>query len=324
MSFRIFFVQNEVCFVQTRTAFCHLADMFFLCGMKPILTITGSDSTGGSGIQADIKTISELGEYAVTVITSITVQTTLGILDFYDVPSEVVGGQIEAVMNDLQPQVIKIGMVRTAETLNVIVGCLEKYKPRYVILDTVTLSSRGDMIIDETMALSIRKVLAPLCDVVVDNVSGNTHGQSCWFSSSLACYLNQGLGLDEAKTKADAYVKMMMARCDSPKGRCGELYEDFLRELQKHYRHASDVHFYAECLNVSSRYLAQVTKRVSGKSPKNIIDELLVREIEIQLKSTDYNVQEVAYMFGFSSQAHFTKFFKKLKGVSPSEYRRLL
>ena len=71
----------------------------------PILTITGSDSTGGSGVQADIKTISALGGYAVSAITTITIQNTLGIQDFYDLPAEAIHGQIEALVNDIQPQI---------------------------------------------------------------------------------------------------------------------------------------------------------------------------------------------------------------------------
>ena len=92
--------------------------------------------------------------------------------------------------------------------------------------------------------------------------------------------------------------------------------------VTRHHRTASDVHFYADLLNVSSRYLAQVTRRISGQAPKAIIDEYLIREIELQLKTTDSTVQEVAYRFGFSSQAHFTKFFKKIKGMSPTQFRR--
>ena len=77
----------------------------------PILTITGSDGTGGSGVQADIKTVSALGGYAVTAITSITVQNTLGIQEFYDLPADTVTGQVEAIVNDVQPKVVKIGMI---------------------------------------------------------------------------------------------------------------------------------------------------------------------------------------------------------------------
>ena len=96
--------------------------------LQPILTITGSDSTGGSGVQADIKTISELGGYAVSAITSITVQNTLGIQEFFDVPAEIVSGQIEAIMNDIQPSIVKVGMIRKVETLNVLIDALTKYR----------------------------------------------------------------------------------------------------------------------------------------------------------------------------------------------------
>ena len=90
--------------------------------IQPILTITGSDSTGGSGVQADIRTISELGGYAVSAITSITVQNTLGIQAFFDIPAEIVSGQIEAIMNDIQPSIVKVGMIRRVETLEVLFG----------------------------------------------------------------------------------------------------------------------------------------------------------------------------------------------------------
>ena len=82
-----------------------------------ILTITGSDSTGGSGVQADIKTISALGGYAVSAITSITVQNTLGIQEFYDIPADIVAGQIEAIVNDVQPSVIKVGLIRDRKSV---------------------------------------------------------------------------------------------------------------------------------------------------------------------------------------------------------------
>ena len=105
-------------------------------------------------------------------------------------------------------------------------------------------------------------------------------------------------------------------------GRSSELYNEFVDEIAKHHRTNNDVKFYADRLNVSSRYLAQVTRRISGKSPKNIIDEFLMQEIEQLLAVSDKTVQEIAYAFGFHSQAHFAKFFKKMNGLSPSEYRK--
>jgi len=290
--------------------------------MKPILTITGSDSTGGSGVQADIKTMSELGGYAMSAITSITVQTTLGIQQFYDVPATIVAGQIDAVMNDFQPEVVKIGLIRREDTLEIVVKALQKYRPRHVILDTVVLSSRGDTLISREMQDAIRCQLLPLCTLVIKKDDGMMHGLSNRYASAVAVFLNQGASLDEAETKAKAYINTQVVRTNDLQGRSSELYNELLDAIVEHHREASDVRYYADLLNVSSRYLAQVTRRISGKSPKAIIDDYLIHEIELQLKSTDNTVQEIAYRFGFSSQAHFTKFFKKLKGVSPTEFRK--
>ena len=290
--------------------------------MKPILTITGSDSTGGSGVQADIKTMSELGGYAMSAITSITVQTTLGIQQFYDVPATIVAGQIDAVMNDFQPEVVKIGLIRREDTLEVVVKALQKYRPRHVILDTVVLSSRGDTLISREMQDAIRCQLIPLCTLVIKKDDGMMHGLSNRYASAVAVFLNQGSLPDEAETKAKAYINTQVVRTNDLQGRSSELYNELLDTIVEHHREASDVRFYADLLNVSSRYLAQVTRRISGKSPKAIIDDYLIHEIELQLKSTDNTVQEIAYRFGFSSQAHFTKFFKKQKGVSPTEFRK--
>ena len=286
------------------------------------MTITGSDSTGGSGVQADIKTISELGGYAMSAITSITVQTTLGIQQFYDVPATIVAGQIDAVMNDFEPEVVKIGLIRREDTLDVIVKALQKYRPRHVILDTVVLSSRGDTLISRDMLEAISHQLVPLCTLVIKKDDGSMHGLSNRYASAVAVFLSQGLSSDEAESKAKAYINTQVVRTSDLQGRSSELYNELIDAIVEHHREASDVRFYADLLNVSSRYLAQVTRRISGKSPKAIIDDYLIHEIELQLKSTDNTVQEIAYRFGFSSQAHFTKFFKKLRGISPTEFRK--
>ena len=273
-------------------------------------------------MQADIKTISELGGYAMSAITSITVQTTLGIQQFYDVPATIVAGQIDAVMNDFEPEVVKIGLIRREDTLDVIVKALQKYRPRHVILDTVVLSSRGDTLISREMLEAISHQLVPLCTLVIKKDDGSMHGLSNRYASAVAVFLSQGLSPDEAESKAKAYINTQVVKASDLQGRSSELYNELIDAIMEHHREASDVRFYAELLNVSSRYLAQVTRRISGKSPKAIIDDYLIHEIELQLKSTDNTVQEIAYRFGFSSQAHFTKFFKKLKGVSPTEYRK--
>ena len=273
-------------------------------------------------MQADIKTISELGGYAMSAITSITVQTTLGIQQFYDVPATIVEGQIDAVMNDFEPEVVKIGLIRREDTLEVVVKALQKYRPRHVILDTVVLSSRGDTLISHEMQDAIRGRLLPLCTLVIKKDDSMMHGLSNRYASAVAVYLSQGFSPEEAESKAKAYINTQVVKASDLQGRSSELYNELLDAIVEHHREASDVRYYADLLNVSSRYLAQVTRRISGKSPKAIIDDYLIHEIELQLKSTDNTVQEIAYRFGFSSQAHFTKFFKKLKGVSPTEFRK--
>lgn len=315
----------------------------------PILTITGSDSTGGSGVQADIKTISELGGYAVSAITSITVQNTLGIQEFFDVPAEIVSGQIEAIMNDIQPTIVKVGMIRRVETLGVVIDALTKYRPDYIIYTPAIWSSNGDALMTEDVVSQIKYRLLPLCSVVVarkkendiilqdtkllrmaeDNGmkvflldNANSHGLTNRFSSALAVYLNQGNKMDEALAKAQDFINVELTRESNLQGRSSELYNQFISQVNNFCRTYSDVHFYADQLNVSSRYLAQVTRRISAKTPKAIIDEYIVKEIERELSTTTHTMQEIANTFGFSSQAHLTKFFKKMRGLTPSEYRK--
>ena len=317
--------------------------------IQPILTITGSDSTGGSGVQADIKTISELGGYAVSAITSITVQNTLGIQEFFDVPAEIVSGQIEAIMNDIQPSVVKVGMIRKVETLDVIIDALTKYRPDYIVYAPAIWSSNGDALMTEDVVSQIKYRLLPLCSAVVarkkendimlqdskllrraedgglrvfmlDNA--NSHGLINRFSSALSVYLTQGKKMEEALTMAQDFINVEWARERNLQGRSSDLYSQFISQVVNYCRTYSDVHFYADQLNVSGRYLAQVTRRISGKTPKNIIDEYIVKEIERELTTTTHTVQEIANSFGFSSQAHLTKFFKKMKGETPSGFRQ--
>lgn len=315
----------------------------------PILTITGSDSTGGSGVQADIKTISELGGYAVSAITSITVQNTLGIQEFFDVPAEIVSGQIEAIMNDIQPTIVKVGMIRRVETLGVVIDALTKYRPDYIIYTPAIWSSNGDALMAEDVVSQIKYRLLPLCSVVVarkkendiilqdtkllrmaeDNGmkvflldNANSHGLTNRFSSALAVYLNQGKKMEDALAMAQDFINVELTRESNLQGRSSELYNQFISQVNNFCRTYSDVHFYADQLNVSSRYLAQVTRRISCKTPKAIIDEYIVKEIERELSTTTHTVQEIANTFGFSSQAHLTKFFKKMRGLTPSEYRK--
>ena len=100
------------------------------------------------------------------------------------------------------------------------------------------------------------------------------------------------------------------------------MYRDFLTAVNEFFKQRSDVAYYANYLNVSSRYLSQVTARIGSQSPKSIIEQKLIDAIERDLRTTASTIQEIAYDYGFSSQAHFTKFFKRHKGITPSDYRK--
>ena len=309
--------------------------------MNTILTITGSDSTGGSGLQADIRTITELGGIATSAVTCITIQNTLGIQEFHDIPASVVEAQIEAIVNDVEPSTVKIGMIRNAAILSVVVTALRKYNPHHVVYDPVVFSSNGDMLMESHLLALIRGQLLPLCDLVIMRrneaamILGNkehkqillldeepSHGFGNTISAAIAFYLSQGDELKEAKQKAMDYARAMASHSEHTGSRSKELYHDFLQAVAAYHKQRSDVAFYADYLNVSSRYLSQVTARIASQSPKSLIEQQLIEGIERDIRTTAATLQEIAYDYGFSSQAHFTKFFKRLKGMAPSDYRK--
>lgn len=307
---------------------------------KTILTITGSDPTGESGIQADIRFITELGYTAVSAITTITLQNTLGIQEFHDLPASVVGGQIDALVNDVQPRAVKIGMMRRVETIETVVEALRRYRPDFVIYDPVLFSSRGERLMgDEALSL-IRRKLFPLCTVIIvrhqevkdllgEMVLGNVcfinddnrHGLSNGFSSSLTVSLCEGRTVEEAVSKANNFCQRQLSGTTVLQGRSSQLYNDFLSLVRQNFASCSDVASYSDKLNVGSAYLGQVCRRIAGRSPKSIIDDFIVKDIERQLTKTNRTIQEIALSLGFSSQAHLSKFFKNIVGKSPSEFR---
>ena len=135
-----------------------------------VLTIAGSDSGGGAGIQADIKTISALGCYATTAITAITVQNTVGVEAVHPVPVDFVKGQIEAVLSDIGADAVKIGMLQSAEIVRAVAETLRKYKVGNVVLDPVMVSTSGHRLIEEEAIDTLRRELIPLARVITPNI----------------------------------------------------------------------------------------------------------------------------------------------------------
>lgn len=135
-----------------------------------ILSIAGSDSGGGAGIQADIKTASALGCYAMTAITAITAQNTCGVTAIHAIPVDMLKAQIEAVMNDIGIDALKIGMLHSPEVVDVVAWAIRHYGIEKVVLDPVMVSANGDpLITSETVEILVRE-LFPLASVVTPNL----------------------------------------------------------------------------------------------------------------------------------------------------------
>lgn len=135
-----------------------------------VLTIAGSDSSGGAGIQADIKTISALDAYAASAITAITAQNTEGVYGIHPLPAEMVSAQLEAVFSDLSPDAVKIGMVNTQQEAQAIASALEKYRPRHIVFDPVMVSTSGCGLMADGAMESIVETLFPLSGLVTPNL----------------------------------------------------------------------------------------------------------------------------------------------------------
>ena len=135
-----------------------------------VLSIAGSDPSGGAGIQADLKTISALGGYAAAAISAITVQNTLGVQSVTPVDASVVASQIRAVMEDLHPQAIKMGMTGSEETIQAIAEALRPYPKCPTVLDPVMASTSGHRLMPPSAIHTLCHLLFPLCTLVTPNL----------------------------------------------------------------------------------------------------------------------------------------------------------
>lgn len=135
-----------------------------------VLTIAGSDSGGGAGIQADIKAISAMGCFAASAITAVTVQNTIGVQAVHPVPLDILEGQIDSVLSDIGADAIKIGMLHSAEVVNLVADLLEKYGIRNIVLDPVMVSTSGHRLIEEDAVEVIKSRLMPLSRVITPNI----------------------------------------------------------------------------------------------------------------------------------------------------------
>ena len=437
-----------------------------------ILTITGSDSTGGSGVQADIKSITSLGGYAASAITAVVVQDTGGIEHLYDIPAEILDAQLQRVAMDLRPDSVKIGLLRSVEQVETVAALLRKLPCRCVVMDFVIVSTSGARLMEPEVVRAAVRHLFPLCTLVMmrrgnalellrlcralpgnpglapaegphsnnplaegshsknsladgahskyppaegalcknslaevataimrlesgpqalflkgEEVSSDAytdlflsreafteaepssatlaegavaagnlkffsrmgaieralHGSAGAFTSALAFYLTKTPSAVVAVERSLAYVNQLILRSvDFKLGKGGalldhgnrpipgnisarklEIYNTLMDTIATESSARNNVEYYSGRLSITPRYLSQITKAISGRTPKELIDEYLIKEVETQLLSGELSLKQIASKYGFSSQAQLSKFVQKMCSCSPSEYKQL-
>lgn len=164
------FAQADVC--QAATRLCEKLSYIIEKGKKrkTALTIAGSDSSGGAGIQADIKTMIANGVYAMSAITALTAQNTLGVSGIMEVTPEFLGLQMDCIFTDIRPDAVKIGMVSSGELISVIAEKLIQYQAENIVVDPVMVSTSGSRLISEEAVEMLKKKLLPLATVLTPNI----------------------------------------------------------------------------------------------------------------------------------------------------------
>ena len=214
--------------------------------MKTVLTIAGSDSSGGAGIQADLKTMTMNGVYAMSAITALTAQNTTGVRAVEEASPEFLGQQIDAVFEDIYPDAVKIGMVASCELIRVIAEKLRYYRARNVVLDPVMVATSGSAKAAEQISSayhcavllkgghSVNDANDLLCaDGKITWFEGkridnpNTHGTGCTLSSAIASNLAKEFTLAESVRRAKEYISgALAAMLDLGKG-AGPMMHNF-------------------------------------------------------------------------------------------------
>ena len=138
--------------------------------MKTALSIAGSDCSGGAGIQADIKTMTAHGVYAMSAITALTAQNTTGVTDIMEVPPSFLSAQLDAVFQDIFPDAVKIGMVSSSGLIRVIAEKLKEYGAKHIVADPVMVSTSGSRLLKEDAIETLKAELLPIAEVVTPNI----------------------------------------------------------------------------------------------------------------------------------------------------------
>jgi len=147
--------------------------------LRNVLTIAGSDPSGGAGLQGDLKTFSALGVYGTNVITAVIAQNTCGVASVYPVSPQAIREQLEHLLSDVTIDAVKIGMVASRDVAEVIADVLRQQRPRWIVLDPVMVAKSGDILVDDAGIRAVKEILVPLADVITPNLrDGSTAAQA--------------------------------------------------------------------------------------------------------------------------------------------------
>ncbi len=139
-------------------------------GVPKVMTIAGSDSGGGAGIQADLKTFAALGVYGTVTLTAITAQNTVGVTGVHEIPTDMIVAQMDAVMGDIGADAVKTGMLSSQEIVEVVAAQIRKHGIRSLVVDPVMVAKSGDVLLRDDAVSAVRTELAPLAAVVTPNI----------------------------------------------------------------------------------------------------------------------------------------------------------
>ena len=135
-----------------------------------VMTIAGSDSGGGAGIQADLKTFAAFGVFGTSVITAVTSQNTLGVFDVLEIPAKNVDSQIKAILKDIGTDFVKTGMLSNSEILRIVVNNIKENNIKNLVVDPVMVASSGDRLLNDQAIHGYRKFLIPLSKIITPNI----------------------------------------------------------------------------------------------------------------------------------------------------------
>ncbi len=138
--------------------------------MKTVLTIAGSDCSGGAGVQADLKTMAAHGVFGMSVIVSVVAENTARVIDIQDITPKMIEEQIDAVFEDIVPDAVKIGMLSSPECMKAVAGKLAQYKPAHIVIDPVMFAKNGDPLMDPASVGTLIETVLPFAEVLTPNV----------------------------------------------------------------------------------------------------------------------------------------------------------